>query len=144
MQVPDLFMASAYCTIYLAKGLQLTDIVLQARGGAIDFDVQHYKSKLGVPSLTCGSSVEEILTMRWCMPSISITDISSSSTNQPRTSFGPTRFSVVPKFAQVGLANGVDTPLANRAHWSSIFGFVTIVWCIAYMIRVLGLVVHVG
>lgn len=74
---------------------------MQARAEAIDFDVNKYKETLGVTSLACGSSVEEILTMRWCMPSMSITDVSSSNTNQPRTSFGPTRFSVVPKYAQV-------------------------------------------
>ena len=74
---------------------------MQARGGASDFDVRHYMSGLDVPSLTCGSSVEEVLTARWCLPSMSITDVMSAASNQPRTRFGPTRFSVVPKHAQV-------------------------------------------
>ena len=74
---------------------------VQARGGgAVDFDVSAYMASLGVPALTTGGSVEEVLTARWCTPSLSIIDVSSSSTNQTRTRFGPTRFSVIPKFAQ--------------------------------------------
>ena len=73
--------------------------------GATDFDVQTYTDSLAVPSLTAGSTAEEVLTARWCQPTMSITNVSSSNTStQARTSFGPTRFSVLPKFAQANLS----------------------------------------
>ena len=74
---------------------------MQARGGASDFDVGEYMKSLNVPTLTCGSTAEEVLTTRWCMPSMSITDVVSAGGREQRTRFGPTRFSVVPKHAQV-------------------------------------------
>lgn len=61
-----------------------------------------YTRQLGVEKLSCGgNTMEEVLTKRWCMPSISIADVRSSTTDQSTSRFGPTRYSVVPKTAQV-------------------------------------------
>ena len=66
-----------------------------------DFDVAEYAARLGVAQLSCGSSVEDVLTKRWCQPSLSIADVRSSTTDASTAHFGPTRFSVAPKLAQV-------------------------------------------
>jgi hypothetical protein len=74
---------------------------MQERGDDFGFDPKRYLAILGLPALSCGNTVEEVLTARWCMPTMSITNVMSSTTNQTRTSFGPTRFSVIPNYAQV-------------------------------------------
>jgi hypothetical protein len=75
--------------------------VLQENNNSVDFDVAGYAASLGVPALTCGSTLEEVLTSRWCLPSLTIADIRSATTDDTAKRFGPTRFSVVPYFAQV-------------------------------------------
>lgn len=76
---------------------------MQENSDTVDFDVSGYAASLGVPALTCGGSLEEVLTSRWCLPSLTIADIRSSTTDDYAKRFGPTRFSVVPHFAQVSM-----------------------------------------
>lgn len=70
-------------------------------GGGQDFSVEAYAESLGVPVLTCGSTLREVLTARWCQPSMTIADVRSSTTDESSRRFGPTRFSVVPYFVTV-------------------------------------------
>ena len=71
--------------------------VLDLRG--IDFDIEEYRRLTGLPQLT-STSARELLTNRWCNPSLSIVSIVASS--QETTSglrfgvYGPTRYSVIP------------------------------------------------
>lgn len=81
--------------------------VLQENNNSVDFDVSGYAASLGVPALTCGSTLEEVLTSRWCLPSLTLADIRSSTTDDYAKRFGPTRFSVVPHFAQVSIRSTV-------------------------------------
>ena len=73
----------------------------QASADVEDFSVVKYAAYLGVSQLSIGSTVEDVLTKRWCQPSLSIADVRSSTTDASTAHFGPTRFSVAPKLAQV-------------------------------------------
>lgn len=86
-------------------------VVVQENNNSVDFDVGGYAASLGVPALTCGGTLEEVLTSRWCLPTLTIADIRSSTTDDYAKRFGPTRFSVVPHFAQVRTA---PSSLASR------------------------------
>ena len=70
-------------------------------GGGQDFSVEAYVASLGVPMLTCGSTLREVLTARWCQPTMTLADIRASTTDATSRRFGPTRFSVVPYFVTV-------------------------------------------
>lgn len=88
-------------------------VVLQAGKESQDFDVGEYTRQLGVEKLSCGgNTMEEVLTKRWCMPSISIADVRSSTTDQSTSRFGPTRYSVVPKTAQVRIIYSINDTIS--------------------------------
>ncbi|KAI7835447.1 hypothetical protein COHA_010652 [Chlorella ohadii] len=68
-----------------------------------EFSLEGYKQQLGVPDLTVGRSERDVLTQRWCQPSLSVVDVrvgtTEEQTNVAHYRFGPTRFSVIPKAA---------------------------------------------
>lgn len=67
-----------------------------------EFSLDGYRKALGVQELTAGRSEVELLTARWCQPSLSIVDVRVGMTDessQDHYRFGPTRFSVIPRAA---------------------------------------------
>lgn len=67
---------------------------VEARG---EFSVAQFQAAIGVPALTTGKRVAEVLHRRWCVPALSITDVRVNQHEVGKASYGPTRFSVVPK-----------------------------------------------
>lgn len=68
-----------------------------------EFSLEGYKKAIGVQMLTAGRSEEELLTARWCQPSLSVVDVRVGTTEDAEATghyrFGPTRFSVIPRAA---------------------------------------------
>jgi Cys-Gly metallodipeptidase DUG1 len=69
-----------------------------------EFSMEGYQKALGVPELTTGRSVPDLLESRWCRPTMSVVDVrvgTADATEQAPAHyrFGPTRFSVIPKAA---------------------------------------------
>ncbi len=55
-----------------------------------------------MPQLTAGQSERELLSARWCQPSVSVVDVrvgSAADEGNAHYRFGPTRFSVIPRAA---------------------------------------------
>jgi len=90
---------------------------IEARG---EFSVEEFRAAIGVPAITAGSTVAEVLHRRWCMPSLSISDVRINDAPLPApdappagalpagarggaprggAQYGPTRYSVVPRSA---------------------------------------------
>ena len=67
-----------------------------------EFSLDGYRKAIGVQELTAGRSEVELLTARWCQPSLSIVDVRVGTTDEAGNAhyrFGPTRFSVIPRAA---------------------------------------------
>lgn len=75
---------------------------LQRLRTSSEFSLDGYRTTLGVKELTAGRSEEELLTARWCQPSLSVVDVRVGTAEDADTAhyrFGPTRFSVIPRAA---------------------------------------------
>ena len=69
-----------------------------------EFSLDGYKKALGVPELTSGRSIPDLLDARWCRPTLSVVDIRVGTADETEGDgghyrFGPTRFSVIPRAA---------------------------------------------
>lgn len=67
-----------------------------------EFSLEGYRQALGVKELSAGRSEEELLTARWCQPSLSVVDVRVGTAEEEENAhyrFGPTRFSVIPRAA---------------------------------------------
>ncbi|KAK9815459.1 hypothetical protein WJX72_003974 [[Myrmecia] bisecta] len=70
--------------------------------GAAEFDLHSYQASLGVPTLLKAASKRELLTTRWCKPTLSVVDVKvgdNLGADDSGYRFGPTRFSVIPRSA---------------------------------------------
>ncbi|GAX84568.1 hypothetical protein CEUSTIGMA_g11989.t1 [Chlamydomonas eustigma] len=73
--------------------------------GAEEYSLEGYRRSLGVPALSAGQDVRDVLEARWCRPSMSIVDmrpgglVSEGKAVEACYRFGPTRFSVIPRTA---------------------------------------------
>lgn len=80
----------------------MLEAALQRLQGSEEFSLESYRRALGVAELTAGRSEHELLTARWCQPTLSIVDVRVGTAADADTAhyrFGPTRFSVIPRGA---------------------------------------------
>ncbi|KAL4857151.1 Cys-Gly metallodipeptidase DUG1 [Chlorella vulgaris] len=80
----------------------MLNAALQRIEASHEFSLDSYKKYLGVQQLTAGRSEQDLLTARWCQPSLSVVDVRVGTAEEQANAhyrFGPTRFSVIPKAA---------------------------------------------
>ncbi|KAK2079339.1 hypothetical protein QBZ16_003030 [Prototheca wickerhamii] len=76
---------------------------LAAHGG--EFSLQGYRAQIGVQALSAGAGEWDLLSARWCQPSLSVVDVrvgeaaAGEWAGRRYYRFGPTRFSVIPRAA---------------------------------------------
>eukprot|EP00878_Enallax_costatus_P021135 GHUV01022368.1.p1 GENE.GHUV01022368.1~~GHUV01022368.1.p1 ORF type:complete len:715 (+),score=178.90 GHUV01022368.1:262-2145(+) len=100
---------------------QLMDLAWQGLQNSEEFNIKSYREAIGVPELTAPPNTHDLLHKRWCLPSLSIVDIRTTTTASGSSSIsGPV--SASPGGASSGGSSKASPGLKAYAHTAATAG----------------------